>query len=126
MVSAHTPGWLQAFTQYAEPELRDAAGNTVAVVTRYGHANARRLAACWNVCDGISTDDLGACPDGAFSNLAINADQLVTHRDTLLAACRQAEPVLADLERLLQARAPGFEGLAALQAVRQAIAKAAA
>lgn len=58
MSAAHTHGRLQAFTQYAEPELRDEAGNLVAVATRYTDANARRLAACWNACAGIPTEQL--------------------------------------------------------------------
>lgn len=58
MSAAHSPGRLRAFTLYAEPELRDEAGNLVAVVTRYTDANARRLAACWNACAGIPTAQL--------------------------------------------------------------------
>lgn len=40
------------------------ASKGIARVTHFGHsvdtviANARRLAACWNACEGISTDDL--------------------------------------------------------------------
>lgn len=118
MSAAHSPGRLTAFTQYAEPELRDQVGNLIAVVHRYSEGNARRIAACWNACDGVATEALERAPiDGVLR-------ETVMQRDSLLDACRQAEPVLADLERLLQARAPGFTGLAALQALRDAIAKA--
>lgn len=32
--------------------------------------DARRLAACWNVCDGVSTEHIEAMPDGGVGALA--------------------------------------------------------
>jgi len=58
MSEKHTPGRLGVFTVYGEPELRDDAGNVVAFISRYNSANARRLAACWNACEGLETEQL--------------------------------------------------------------------
>lgn len=86
--------------------------------------------------DGAKKADpikLAASPDlvsamvssNSRNGIAGTADRRpMVYRAGSLDACRQAEPVLADLERLRQARAPGFTGLAALQALRDAIAKA--
>lgn len=57
-MSQHTPGRLTLVTQYAQPELRDASGELVAVIPAYKVENARRLATCWNACDGIPTNEL--------------------------------------------------------------------
>ncbi|GLS13636.1 hypothetical protein [Hydrogenophaga electricum] len=60
-MAEHTMGRIARFTVYALPELRDQQGQTVAVVGSGGAidwANARRLEACWNACDGISTENL--------------------------------------------------------------------
>lgn len=58
MSAQHTPGRLTLVTQYAQPELRDAIGGLVAVIAAYEVGNARRLAACWNACEGIPTSEL--------------------------------------------------------------------
>ncbi len=128
MSAAHTPGRLHTGGDGTIVYAADgwAVCNTTVFYTQHGgpkvaKANARRLAACWNACEGIDTEHLEKNGLPAF---APTISDLRTQRDTLLAACRQAEPVLADLEGLLQARAPGFTGLAALQALRDAMAKA--
>jgi hypothetical protein len=46
-------------------------------------ANARRLAACWNTCQGIPTE---ALEDDALRKLRDDRDQLLAQRDELLAA----------------------------------------
>lgn len=61
MSPAHTPSRLHTFTLYAAPELRDEVGDFVAAIGNGGPrsvANARRLAACWNACQGIPTEQL--------------------------------------------------------------------
>lgn len=110
----HTPGRLQAFTQYAEPELRDEAGNLVAVVHRYAHANAIRLAACWNACQGLSTSALEAGPTAqeAYQREERRADQAETERDELRAQVQD------DNNEILSLRAERDELLVALQAIK--------
>ena len=51
------------------------------------HANGRRLAACWNACDGISTESLeNAAADGRFIKIFSG---LVKERDELLAVLKK-------------------------------------
>lgn len=45
-------------------------------------ANARRIAACWNACEGIETDRLEEAPP--LRNLAEHVDLVVAQRDKLL------------------------------------------
>lgn len=85
MSPRHTPGRLHAFTQYAEPELRDQAGNLVAVVHRYGDDNARRLAACWNACVDVDTQTLEQNQE-RFSALRSERDALLRATGSVMAA----------------------------------------
>lgn len=48
--------------------------------------NMRRLAACWNACEGMSTEDVEACPGGGLLHLAEFANGVVLQRDALLAS----------------------------------------
>lgn len=50
--------------------------------------DARRLAACWNACEDISTE---ALEDDAPRKLREDRDELLTQRDELLAALRWVE-----------------------------------
>ncbi|MGC4396031.1 hypothetical protein [Hydrogenophaga sp. T2] len=112
-MSKHTPGRLKAFNLYATPEIRDQGGNFIAC-GKDGSARAvadtRRLAACWNACDGISTEHL---EQHGLPNFAQTISDMRAQRDELLFALREAQ-------RLLLADAPGV----ALQVVEDAIAKA--
>jgi hypothetical protein len=91
MSEQHTPGRLHAFTTYADHELRDEAGNFVAVVHRYGiPGNARRLAACWNACEGLSTESLE------------RSDVLSAMNQRHLMVSIQRDDVLAALKAVLQ------------------------
>lgn len=98
MSAAHSPGRLAAFTQYAVPEIRDDSDNTVAVVWYHNLANARRLVACWNACEGLSTEALEI--DGNLANgwrLASYAMRdAIAQRDELLAALRDARRWIGD------------------------------
>lgn len=47
------------------------------------YANALRLVACWNACDGISTETLEAS-----DNMAEFARRMLIQRDELLAICQ--------------------------------------
>jgi hypothetical protein len=99
-------------------------------------ADARRLAACWNACDGISTEDLEQYyghqggVDAALHEASLR-DQVnaVAQRDELLAALLKAEAALADIGDA--DREPGDDiawcearAAEALPVVRAAIAKA--
>lgn len=99
-MSQHTPGRLSLFTLYADPEIRQAdAGVLVAVVPPWGvaseqpdarHANARRLVACWNACDGLLTEQVE------------QIDGLLPAKLSYQVMQRQREALLADLEHVVQ------------------------
>ena len=63
MSGQHTKWWLHVCS-HSDKRLRDEKGEWVADVAsarrpeREDVANARRLAACWNACEGLETDDL--------------------------------------------------------------------
>jgi hypothetical protein len=54
-------------------------------------ANARRLVACWNACDGLPQDDLDELAEmpNAVMNLARFSDDLVKERDELVSILRR-------------------------------------
>ncbi|MDD2728298.1 hypothetical protein [Malikia sp.] len=64
MSAQHTQGLLAVNPTELDQITAADTGKEIARATHFGHsvdtiiANARRLAACWNACDGISTDDL--------------------------------------------------------------------
>lgn len=77
-------------------------------------ANARRLVACWNACEGISTETLEQAKDWAEAGVA-TAEMLRAQRDELIATLRHIEGVaMADDPRDL----PGIA-----QTASEAIAK---
>lgn len=80
-------GRLHAITTYATPELRDDAGQLIAVLEGRPAAEALRLAACWNACQNVPTHILEAnpAPFGALRE----------ERDILLSAARKALWALA-------------------------------
>ena len=87
MSAQHTPGRLTLVTQYAQPELRDASGELVAVIPAYEVENARRLATCWNACDGIDTEHLER---HGLPDFAQKISDLVAQRDALRDAAKNA------------------------------------
>jgi hypothetical protein len=80
------------FTQYAQPELRDTSGELVAVVADYEVNDARRLAACWNACEGISTENLES--NLPVKELATRYNAVLTQRDKLLQALKNTRAAL--------------------------------
>jgi hypothetical protein len=56
-------------------------------------ANARRLVACWNACEGISTEALEG--DDAPRKLREDRDLLLAQRDELLAQLKKVREVIA-------------------------------
>lgn len=114
-IAQHTPGRIKAFNLYATPEIRDQQDNFIATVkdgSDRAAADARRLVACWNACDGVSTKLLEESP-APFS-------QLRAERDELLEALKKASVVLA----CACVDAPQIEPHAAYAVVCAAIAKA--
>jgi hypothetical protein len=96
MSSAHTYGRLEAFTVYAHSELRHADG-LVATVRQYSHNLARRLAVCWNACDGIATEKLekvAGDPAPVFALLMETAGE----RDALQARVLELESRVQELQ----------------------------
>ena len=62
-------------------------------------ANARRMAACWNHCRSVSTEDLEAMDRPGDVSWAAAIDRMVRERAELLAAARETA---AALDALLQ------------------------
>lgn len=96
MSEQHTPGRLVEDTRGPRADIRSESGRIVAVTyglgfpktaeglekrTKEDRANRRRLAACWNACEGIDTEYL----EGDDS-LPHYARRLMAQRDELLAA----------------------------------------
>jgi hypothetical protein len=95
MSAQHTPGRLEVaveiFDNDGTPEtaLQALGGSaTVAVALDFGpnnpgmrEANSRRLVACWNACEGISTE---ALEDEAPRKLREDRDQILVQRNELL------------------------------------------
>ena len=97
MSTSHTPGRLKIFTAYAMPEIRTQDDVFVANTPPRTEANARRLVACWNACEGISTDELERHADDTAPVFALLTETWA-QRDELLAAigaCRDAMPETA-------------------------------
>lgn len=105
MSSQHTAGEIRY--EY-EPgycgELIAQDGMTIAAfVDEPSEANARRLVACWNACEGISTEHL---EDDAVRKLMQDRDLLLAQRDELLAELKKALDSLEYVEKHL----PGLAG----------------
>lgn len=68
-------------------ELITSNGETVCTFTdEPNKANARRLLACWNACDGVSTENLEA--NDSVKALADNYNAIKAQRDELLGALK--------------------------------------
>lgn len=83
----HTKGTLTFVNSYQQPEIRTPDGQFIAAVGAYNLADARRLVACWNACDGTVTDMLEELiPLGGIGALADSITQMRVQRDELLEA----------------------------------------
>jgi len=101
----HTKGPWKIFNVYAQPEIRDANCKLVVQCADYDIANARRIVACVNACDGVGTELLENNP-APFSELR-------KQRDILLAALERIvtdlsndddEGLIEHTEQMIQAR----------------------
>jgi hypothetical protein len=69
--------------------------------------HASRLVACWNACEGVSTEDLETAPgykaaiDGFWEQRGI-AQQARAQRDELLAALQAAERAMREYEVIIE------------------------
>lgn len=82
-------------------------GELISIVTgsaqdETNKANARRLAACWNACEGVSTDDIEAVSRNTGPLLANKLAEV----DTLRIMAIQRDELLAALEALQDAARP--------------------
>jgi hypothetical protein len=74
-------------------------------------ANARRLAACWNACEGLTTENLELCGTLDYADVKRNVAQtayvndLQTQRDQLLEALKNIVDVGLSTSRIAAARA---------------------
>lgn len=74
----------------------------------FSEANARRLVACWNLCEGIETEKLEQIPPAVLLVHGVQWEQylaLKAERDELLAALRVAEESVGDINALEIVRA---------------------
>lgn len=73
-------------------------------------ANARRLAAAWNACDGISTDDLDFGPPMRLAQEA-QRNLAASLQAEMLAAQQQRDRLLADLREIATNESSGGDVL---------------
>jgi hypothetical protein len=101
MNTKHTPGRLIHATDLGQVgSIETPDGNIIAVAQAQPNdkdrsirtANARRLAACWNACEGISTESLDRLGtiDRARVELDVIRSQAIAQRDELLEALQEA------------------------------------
>lgn len=92
MSAQHTPGRLKAIKHsiYSDDEGHSVAMTFLISQSEHDEANARRLVACWNACEGISTESLesGQPMMAVFQKEQSRADRAEVGRDELLAALK--------------------------------------
>lgn len=106
-MSAHTPGRLAVTHNNWETSTVYCEGKEVARVHMDSEAheddeqhceNARRLVACWNACEGLSTESLGRLGtlDRARVEMDVFRAHLLAQRDELLELCGRALRALSE------------------------------
>lgn len=94
MSAKHTPGLLHVDPKRSLRIATDqdeslASTGTSDVLRDSWEANARRLVACWNACEMVSTEDLEALTRPGDVSWAGTIDRLVRERDELLEALKR-------------------------------------
>lgn len=84
---------LKAFTGYAEYEIRDDEDKLFAVLHGRTALDAMRLAACWNACQGVSTENLE--DNFPIKELAEKYNEALRERDALAAKVVELETEIA-------------------------------
>lgn len=112
-MSAHTEGRLKAraWSNHAETTIvrDDLAGPVEAVAECSGfgrasehcEANARRLVACWNACEGVSTETLECLKDFQRQSAMQSLQATLAERDELIEALRAAKQFVTGRMKLL-------------------------
>ncbi len=125
-MSAHTPGRLKVrggFSIYADDGKTHVADTCLTnSVPDNDEANARRLVACWNACEGLSTEALEAYGDKRkhpFKDLFLDMEQ---KENELLAALKVLVPILGEWHEENPDHV-GHKEVPALKVARAAIAK---
>lgn len=99
MNAQHTPGRLTVrggYGIYSNDGKTPVAGTCLPnSMPESDEANARRLVACWNACDGISTEALENMPQPFGSLLSTGFQDVVAQRDELLEALKLADLLLS-------------------------------
>ena len=106
MSAQHTQGKLKVVSTYAIPEIRDQEDHFVFAAgsaSPQSFVNARRLVACWNACEGISTDLL--------ENLTLTGDTIAARLKLRDATERELAAQRDELLRQIR-NTPGTVGLA--------------
>ena len=100
MSAQHTQGKLKVVSTYAIPEIRDQEDHFVFAAgsaSPQSFVNARRLAACWNACEGLPTEKLEISP---IFDVAMEAKRYLAsvekQRDELLEALREMAERIED------------------------------
>lgn len=135
MNAQHTPGLLKLHTKYPQDMVTPDGHYTVArtlpqPTIAVAVANARRLVACWNACEGLSTekleniDMLGDTLAGRFEAFHASERELMDVRDELLEALKECiedseQAVCEYIEKYGETYRPQR-----LQAMRDTVAKA--
>lgn len=96
---SHTKGKLRIGTKYTTDIYADRAGHAIARTVNpqsayEDEANARRLVACWNACDGMRLEDIEALSaiGNGVASLIVYGDDIKKQRDELLRELTNATP----------------------------------
>ena len=85
-MSEHTKGRLREVCN----DLVGEDGKDVAKIAYISNANARRLVACWNACEGVSTESLeSAIPGASILDTQFAESKLERGRAELMAVCER-------------------------------------
>ena len=116
MSAQHTQGKLKVFSTYAIPEIRDQDENflfAAGSASPQSFCNARRLAACWNACEGLQTDLL--------ENITLTGDTLASRfkarDDTERELAAQRDELLDALQAFIDG---GYDRETAITAIAKA------
>lgn len=98
MAEAYT-GPVTLFTVYSDPELRGKDGELIAAFMPHRLPEAKRLAACWNACNGITTNELEhIASTGGMLGPREDVARIASQRDEVLHTLLLALPYVEDAQ----------------------------
>lgn len=104
MSGQHTQGRIESYSpSYTSLVFLKISAEEGKIGLAYDEANARRLAACWNDCEGFETDSL--------ENIIMLGDTMHSRFAALKVECDQAQSELAAARALLQEVIKSSEGI---------------